>query len=141
MNEAGSRGLTSPTSSRAPPGRAACEVDSRRIQRENLAVHPLASRRWTLTEHRTAICMRERRHRIVHRTCPSRRRAEVDRSSFRIGMIVDPITMAPEQRIQDALDVMRRYGISGVPITRDGKPWASSQSRLLREGCLRPTRA
>ncbi|MDH3525227.1 MAG: IMP dehydrogenase [Acidobacteriota bacterium] len=33
------------------------------------------------------------------------------------GMIVDPVTMRPEQRIREALDVMARYKISGVPVT------------------------
>jgi IMP dehydrogenase len=36
------------------------------------------------------------------------------------GMIVNPITMSPDASISDALGVMEKYRISGVPITRDG---------------------
>ena len=37
------------------------------------------------------------------------------------GMIVDPVTMSPDAKVSDALDVMRQYKISGVPITKGGK--------------------
>jgi IMP dehydrogenase len=37
------------------------------------------------------------------------------------GMIVDPVTMRPHQKISEVLDVMQRYRISGVPIVGDGK--------------------
>ena len=32
------------------------------------------------------------------------------------GMILDPVTVHPDQRIADALDIMQRYGISGLPV-------------------------
>jgi IMP dehydrogenase len=47
-------------------------------------------------------------------------------------MIVDPITMRPEQRIHEALEVMGRYKISGVPVTRDGKAVGILTNRDLR---------
>ncbi len=47
-------------------------------------------------------------------------------------VIVDPITMRPEQRIYEALEVMARYRISGVPITRDGKAVGILTNRDLR---------
>jgi IMP dehydrogenase len=47
-------------------------------------------------------------------------------------MIVDPITMRPEQRIYEALEVMERYRISGVPITRDGNAVGILTNRDLR---------
>jgi len=37
------------------------------------------------------------------------------------GMIVDPVTISPSARISEALELMRRYKISGVPITSRGK--------------------
>ncbi len=89
----------------------------------------------TVTEHRTAICMAQNGGiGIVHRNLPvDAQAAEVDKvKRSESGMIVDPITMSPEQRIQDALDVMRRYGISGVPITRDGKAVGILTNRDLR---------
>jgi IMP dehydrogenase len=36
-------------------------------------------------------------------------------------MIVDPVTIGPDQMIGDALEVMRRYKISGVPVTQRQK--------------------
>jgi IMP dehydrogenase len=42
-------------------------------------------------------------------------------------MIVNPITLSPDARIHEALDLMRRYRISGVPITQDG----SKEGRLV----------
>jgi IMP dehydrogenase len=97
---------------------------------------PLASAAMdTVTEHRTAICMAQNGGiGIVHRNLSiDAQAAEVDKvKRSESGMIVDPITMAPEQRIQDALDVMQRYGISGVPITRDGKAVGILTNRDLR---------
>jgi IMP dehydrogenase len=43
------------------------------------------------------------------------------------GMIVNPITLAPSNRIYEALDLMKQYRISGVPITEDG----SKEGRLV----------
>ena len=47
-------------------------------------------------------------------------------------MIVDPITMSPEDKIADALEVMRRYRISGVPITKNKKLVGILTNRDLR---------
>jgi IMP dehydrogenase len=47
-------------------------------------------------------------------------------------MIVDPITMRPDQRIYEALEVMARYRISGVPVTREGKAVGILTNRDLR---------
>ena len=42
------------------------------------------------------------------------------------GMIVDPVTVAPDARVADALEVMAKYRISGVPVTVGRSSWASS---------------
>ena len=47
-------------------------------------------------------------------------------------MIVDPVTIAPEQLISEALDVMRRYKISGVPVTKNKKLVGILTNRDLR---------
>jgi IMP dehydrogenase len=47
-------------------------------------------------------------------------------------MIVDPITMEPEQRIYEALELMARFRISGFPVTRDGKAVGILTHRDLR---------
>ena len=48
------------------------------------------------------------------------------------GMIVDPVTMSPDAKVSDALEVMRKYKISGVPITKNGKLVGILTNRDLR---------
>src|SRR4051794_39846773 len=47
-------------------------------------------------------------------------------------MIVDPITLSPDHKVSDALDVMRKYRISGVPITKNKKLVGILTNRDLR---------
>ncbi|MAE96449.1 MAG: IMP dehydrogenase [Deltaproteobacteria bacterium] len=89
----------------------------------------------TVTEHETAICMAQNGGiGIIHRNMTVEEQAaeigKVKRSES--GMIVDPITLRPEQRIYEALDVMDRYRISGVPITQGGKAVGILTNRDLR---------
>jgi IMP dehydrogenase len=89
----------------------------------------------TVTEHAAAICMAQNGGiGIVHRNMPPpAQAAEVDKvKRSESGMIVDPITMQPEQRIHEALAVMARYHISGVPVIRDGKAVGILTNRDLR---------
>ncbi|MFH1113265.1 MAG: IMP dehydrogenase [Pseudomonadota bacterium] len=77
----------------------------------------------TVTESRMAISMaREGGIGIIHRNLEIREQArEVDRvKRSESGMIVDPITIGPDQKIADALEIMKRYSISGVPVTVNG---------------------
>jgi len=74
----------------------------------------------TVTEARLAISVaQEGGIGILHKNLPVERQAEeVDKvKRSEAGMIVDPVTMRPSQRIRQALDVMARYRISGVPVT------------------------
>src|SRR5436190_14937559 len=48
------------------------------------------------------------------------------------GMIVDPVTVEPDQIIQDALNLMRRYRTSGVPVTKNGRLVGILTNRDLR---------
>jgi IMP dehydrogenase len=89
----------------------------------------------TVTEHETAICMAQNGGiGIIHRNMsPEAQAGEIDKvKRSESGMIVDPITMSPEQRIHEALEVMARYRISGVPITREGKAVGILTNRDLR---------
>ena len=89
----------------------------------------------TVTEARTAICMaREGGMGIVHKNMTAAEQAlEVDKvKKSESGMIVDPITMHPDQKIYEALELMKKYRISGVPITRDGKLVGILTNRDLR---------
>ncbi len=113
------------------------DVDLRtRLTREISLNMPLVSAAMdTVTEHETAIAMAQNGGLgFVHRNLtPKQQAAEVDKvKRSESGMIVDPITMAPEQRISEALEVMARYRISGVPITRDGKAVGILTNRDLR---------
>ncbi|NJC87425.1 MAG: IMP dehydrogenase [Desulfuromonas sp.] len=74
----------------------------------------------TVTEARTAICLaREGGMGIIHKNLTIAEQAsEVDKvKKSESGMIVDPITMRPTQKIREALESMEKYRISGVPIT------------------------
>ncbi len=89
----------------------------------------------TVTESQMAIAMaREGGIGIIHRNLSvTAQAAEVDKvKKSESGMIVDPITMDPDQKIYEALEVMKRYRISGVPITRQGKLVGILTNRDLR---------
>jgi IMP dehydrogenase len=113
------------------------DVDLATQLTREIALHvPLVSAAMdTVTEHQTAISMAQHGGiGMIHRNLPiERQAAEVDKvKRSESGMIVDPITMRPEQRIYEALDVMAKYRISGVPVTRDGKAVGILTNRDLR---------
>jgi IMP dehydrogenase len=89
----------------------------------------------TVTESRMAIALAQQGGLgVIHRNLTIEQQAgEVDKvKRSESGMIVDPITMSPDAKISDALDVMRRYRISGVPITKDKKLVGILTNRDLR---------
>ncbi len=113
------------------------QVDVRsQLTREIALNMPLLSAAMdTVTEHETAICVAQNGGiGVVHKNLtPEEQASEVDKvKRSESGMIVDPITMAPEQRIFEALEVMARYRISGVPIVLDGKAVGILTNRDLR---------
>ena len=90
----------------------------------------------TVTEAHLAIALaREGGIGVVHKNMSIERQAEeVDRvKRSESGMIVDPVTIRPDAPISDALDLMSRFRISGVPVTtRDGKLVGILTNRDLR---------
>ena len=75
----------------------------------------------TVTESRLAIALAQQGGLgIIHRNLSVEAQAgEVDKvKRSESGMIVDPVTMSPDAKIAEALEVMRRYHISGVPVTK-----------------------
>jgi len=89
----------------------------------------------TVTESHLAIALAQQGGiGFIHRNMPIDRQAEeVDRvKRSESGMIVDPVTIGPESKISDALALMERYRISGVPVTRDGKLVGILTNRDLR---------
>ena len=89
----------------------------------------------TVTESRTAICLaQEGGIGIIHRNMSVRRQAiEVDRvKKSESGMIVDPITIEPERKVSEAMALMSKYSISGVPVVHNGKLVGILTNRDLR---------
>ena len=89
----------------------------------------------TVTESHLAIALAQQGGLgFIHRNMSIERQAdEVDKvKRSESGMIVDPVTVDPEQKISDALEVMRRYRISGVPVTHKGKLVGILTNRDLR---------
>jgi IMP dehydrogenase len=89
----------------------------------------------TVTESHLAIALAQQGGiGIIHRNMSMERQAEevdkVKRSES--GMIVDPVTIGPEKKIADALELMKRYRISGVPVTQGGKLVGILTNRDLR---------
>jgi IMP dehydrogenase len=95
----------------------------------------LSSAMDTVTESHLAIALAQQGGiGIIHKNMSIDRQAEeVDRvKRSESGMIVDPVTIDPEKKISDALEVMKRYRISGVPVTKNGKLVGILTNRDLR---------
>jgi len=89
----------------------------------------------TVTESRTAICMaQEGGIGIIHRNMSIEKQVvEVDKvKKSESGMIIDPITVEPEQKVHEALELMSRYRISGVPVVKNRKLVGILTNRDLR---------
>ncbi|MBV9183444.1 MAG: IMP dehydrogenase [Acidobacteria bacterium] len=89
----------------------------------------------TVTESHMAIALAQQGGLgIVHRNLTIEQQAEevdkVKRSES--GMIVDPVTMSPDDKVSDALEVMRKYKISGVPVTKNKRLVGILTNRDLR---------
>src|ERR1700727_424256 len=108
---------------------------TRLTQRIALPTPLLSAAMDTVTESRMAIAMAQQGGLgVIHRNLTIDQQAgEIDKvKRSESGMIVDPITIAPEQPISDALELMRRFKISGVPVTRKGRLVGILTNRDLR---------
>ena len=113
------------------------EADTRARLTRDIALNvPIVSAAMdTVTESHLAIALAQQGGiGIVHRNMSIARQAEeVDRvKRSESGMIVDPITIAPDLPISAAQALMARYRISGVPVTKDGKLVGILTNRDLR---------
>ena len=100
-----------------------------------LALPVLSSAMDTVNEARTAICMaREGGLGIIHRNLlPAEQAREVLQvKKAETGMVVDPLTVRPEQRLGEALDMMRAHNFSGLPVVEGGKPVGILTNRDVR---------
>jgi len=114
---------------------AVVDTSTRLTRNIELRIPLISAAMDTVTESRMAIAMAQQGGLgIIHRNLDIEQQAsEVDKvKRSESGMIVDPITMSPEDRIADALEVMRRYRISGVPITKNKRLVGILTNRDLR---------
>ena len=120
--------LLVPRHSRVLPSRV--DVGSQLTARIRLNVPILSAAMDTVTESRLAIAMAQHGGLgVIHKNLSIEEQAsEVDRvKRSESGMIVNPITLSPRHQIYQALELMKQYRISGVPITEDG----STEGRLV----------
>ena len=106
------------------------DVSTRLTRKIRLNVPLVSAAMDTVTESRLAIAMAQHGGiGVIHKNLSIEEQAsEVDRvKRSESGMIVDPITLSPTHRIYEALELMKKYRISGVPITEDG----SKEGRLV----------
>ena len=109
---------------------AEVDVSTRLTRNVTLNVPIISAAMDTVTESRLAIAMAQLGGMgVIHKNLSIEdQAAEVDRvKRSESGMIVNPITLAPSNRIVEALELMKKYRISGVPITEDG----STEGRLV----------
>ena len=113
------------------------QVDTRTRFSRNIPLNiPIASAAMdSVTDSRLAIALAQQGGiGVVHRTMSIERQAsEIDKvKRSESGMIVDPVTIGPRNRIADALGIMQKYKISGVPVTSNGKLVGILTNRDLR---------
>ncbi|MEK6601563.1 MAG: IMP dehydrogenase [Candidatus Binatota bacterium] len=111
------------------------DVTTRLTERIRLNIPLVSAAMDTVTESRTAISMaQEGGLGFIHRNMSvSAQAAEVERvKKFESGMITDPITVRPDQKIAEAKGIMQKYGISGLPVTQGGRLVGILTNRDLR---------
>lgn len=113
------------------------EVDTSTLLTNNIVLNiPIISAAMdTVTESGTAICLaQEGGIGIIHRNMSIEKQViEVDKvKKSESGMIVDPITIEPEQKVHEALDLMHKYRISGVPVVKKRRLVGILTNRDLR---------
>jgi IMP dehydrogenase len=125
--------LLLPAHSDVIPAQANTQTQLTRNIRLNIPI--ISAAMDTVTESHMAIAIAQQGGiGIIHRNLSIEQQAnEVDKvKRSESGMIVDPVTMSPDAKVSEALDVMRHYKISGVPITKNGKLVGILTNRDLR---------
>src|SRR6266851_8849760 len=125
--------LLEPARSEVLPAEA--DTRTRLTRKISLNIPVVSSAMDTVTESHLAIALAQQGGiGMIHRNMAVERQAEeVDRvKRSESGMIVDPVTIDPEKKISDALEVMKRFRISGVPVTKHGKLVGILTNRDLR---------
>ena len=99
------------------------DIRSRLTRSIHLNLPIISSAMDTVTEARLAIAMAQAGGiGVIHRNLtPEEQAAEIRKvKKFESGMVVNPLTIHPDETLQDALDLMKRNGISGIPVVERG---------------------
>ncbi len=111
------------------------DVTTRLSRNLKLNIPILSAAMDTVTEWETAITMARRGGiGIIHKNMSIERQAlEVEKvKKSESGMIIDPITIEPERKICEVIALMKKYNISGIPVTKNGKFVGIITNRDLR---------
>lgn len=114
--------LIIPKKSRIVPSQV--DIKTRLTQNINLNIPLVSAAMDTVTEHRLAIAIAsEGGIGVIHKNMSAARQAyEVELvKRYQAGMIVNPITMEPDKKLKEAVEVMKKNDISGLPIVKQGK--------------------
>ncbi|HXN87043.1 MAG TPA: IMP dehydrogenase, partial [Candidatus Binataceae bacterium] len=114
---------------------SSCDVSTALTPKIRLRIPLVSSPMDTVTESRTAIAIAQMGGiGFIHRNLSiEEQAAEVETvKKYETGMIVDPITVSPEQKIGEAVAVMERFRISGLPVVSDGRLVGILTNRDLR---------
>jgi IMP dehydrogenase len=125
--------LLAPGYSEVLPGQT--EVHTRLTRGISLNIPLVSAAMDTVTEAATAICMA--RHGglgVIHKNLPPEQQAQEVRKVKRSesGMVVDPVTVTPEQTLRVALSLMHQHGFSGLPVVEGRRPVGILTSRDVR---------
>lgn len=111
------------------------ETSTRLTRGLSLNIPFVSSAMDTVTESRTAIAMAQQGGiGVIHKNLPIEVQAlEVTKvKKFESGMVVDPVTIEPEAPLSRAVELMKRFNISGIPVTRNGRAVGILTNRDLR---------
>jgi len=114
---------------------SSCDVSTQLTPKISLRTPLVSSPMDTVTESRAAIAIAQLGGiGVIHRNLSiEAQAAEVATvKKYEAGMIADPVTVHPEQRIADALAIMERHGISGFPVVSEGRLVGILTNRDLR---------
>jgi len=101
---------------------AETDITSRLTKKINLQVPLMSAAMDTVTEHRLAIAMAQAGGiGVIHKNLSIEEQSmEISKvKKFESGMVVNPLTIAPDQTLQEALDLMEQNKISGIPVVED----------------------
>jgi len=112
-----------------------CDVRTRLTEKISLQIPLLSSAMDTVTEAATAICMaREGGLGVIHKNLSVEDQArEVHKvKKAESGMVFDPVVVHPDEKLFRALELMQKFGISGLPVVAEGRPVGILTNRDIR---------